>query len=356
MDRICLTDDPTLSSSSWQMRVIPRRLPADTVRSARRCKILAHEYLPEYDETLYVDNTVELRTSPEAVFDALLPESSAMALLRHSWHGPLREEFDDVRALGLDVDWRCQEQIHDYARTDPDGLEAPTLWTGILLRRHRDPSLQSLMSQWWEHVLRYSRRDQLSLPFLLRQSDAAVTVHDLDNHESRFHVWPRWMGTKASSRRVVPQWDGPGHQIEQLHEAAAVLGDEIAGLRVETAGLRDEILGLRDELAAQLDATDAARRAQHDASRASHLAQRDAAIASEEAKELGRQLAQSHLDATTRSNELAALRRELAVLRAEIDELRASTSWKMTRPLRLAGSLLRPNLDAPDADGTAPGG
>src|SRR5436190_13933362 len=59
-DLVCFTDDPALASPTWQIRLVEPSLPSDSGRSSRRPKILAHEYLPDYDESIYVDNSVLL--------------------------------------------------------------------------------------------------------------------------------------------------------------------------------------------------------------------------------------------------------------------------------------------------------
>jgi hypothetical protein len=48
-----------------------------------------------------------------------------------------------------------------------------------------------LMEGWFANVMRYSRRDQLSLPLALNAAPAgAVHVSPLDLRVSRFHKWP----------------------------------------------------------------------------------------------------------------------------------------------------------------------
>jgi hypothetical protein len=61
---ICLTDDPGLTSETWQIRHVVPLFPADPVRSQRVIKLRPRDYLPEFAGSLYIDNTVRLKAPP----------------------------------------------------------------------------------------------------------------------------------------------------------------------------------------------------------------------------------------------------------------------------------------------------
>lgn len=238
IDLVCFTDDPWLTSDTWEIRPIEAALPMDCSRSSRRPKILAHHYLPGYDESLYIDNSVLLKRPPEELFEALLPAGADFAVFEHSHRGPLAEEFASVVEAGLDAPWVCDEQMEHYRSAAPEVLGHPTFWGGILLRRHGRAEVQRSMEQWWEHVLRYSRRDQLSLPLVLSQSSSAVVVHAIDNHRSEFHEWPVWPpGTARGTRSRV--WDAEIPVLKELRDRIAEMNDELESLREEAASSRE---------------------------------------------------------------------------------------------------------------------
>ena len=279
LEFVAFTDDPALTSDTWDVRLLPSALPADRSRSSRRPKLLAHEYLPDHDESLYIDNSVLLIQPPEVLFADLLPGDVPFAMFKHSNRGALREEYEAVVAQRREVDVIAAEQLAHYERIRPDALEHPTLWGGVLLRRHHDPAVVATGQAWWEQVLRYSRRDQLSLPYVLLETGVGYRVHPLHNRESPYHRWPR-----EDLGRV---------------EADGYAPDLAAGLRAESAQARRR-----------------AERAEQDAKRkgaAAERAERRAERAERRAERLERQLA----------------------------ALRASTSWRITRPLRAATGWAR---------------
>ena len=188
--RILFTDDPAMRSDDWEVRIVERALPADSVRSSRWPKVLPHLALPDFDVSLYIDNSVQLRVPPSRVIDDLLPAEAVFALLAHSYRGSVLEEVEAVIPVKFDSEERIREQVAHYADIAPDALSAQTLWGGMLLRRHHDPVVVEAMQVWWRQILRYSRRDQLSLPYALQVAGLQPTIHLIDNKESDLHTWP----------------------------------------------------------------------------------------------------------------------------------------------------------------------
>ena len=88
------------------------------------------------------------------------------------------------------------EQLEHYARLRPHVLEERPLWGGIIARR-QSPEVVLSMGVWWNHLLRYSRRDQLSLLYALDSTGLIPRRAEIDNFESRWHQWP-----------VVPERNG----------------------------------------------------------------------------------------------------------------------------------------------------
>ena len=279
-DLICFTDRDLPAGSGWEARPLELVLPADPSRSSRRPKLLPHQHLADYDASLYIDNSVLLTADPAAMFDAYLPSGVGMAAFAHSWRKTLRDEFAEVVTVGKEASWVCAEQLAHYEATDPQVLAQRPIAGGFLFRRHGDPVVQEAMELWWVHVLRYSRRDQLSLPVAVRAAGLQVLVHDVDNHLSPFHEWPRAGNMLRDPAAGTPLPSGP----EEV----------IAGLEADLAAVRHE-------------------------------------------------LATARLDEQARTD--AAVR--VAVERA-VAELHASTSWRLTSPLR----WLRDRTRAPGDRGT----
>lgn len=184
---VCLTDDENLVSDEWEIIQIKRRFAMDTIRSQRFLKICFNEHFSDYDEILYIDNTVLLKKLPEEILDEWLADAD-MATMPHSYRDSLLEEFDEVARLNYDDSTRVHEQLWDYSSSVPDVLEQKPLWTGLMARRNT-LSVDAAMTTWWEHILRYSRRDQLSVLAALENSPVKLHRIHCDNFESEWHTW-----------------------------------------------------------------------------------------------------------------------------------------------------------------------
>jgi hypothetical protein len=254
---VCLTDDPDLRSDTWEVRVVEPVLPMDPARSSRRIKMLLHEYVPEFAETLWIDNSIRLLRAPDDDVAAAL-DGADLAMMPHSFRATVLDEFRAVAEQQLDDPARIDEQLAHYLAVAPEVLDQRPFAGGLIVRRTK-PEVIRLMECWWEKVLRYSRRDQLSFNWAATRCGLVPRPLNLPNERSDLHV-----GNSAAGRRndrrvdrsVVRAADHDAvlarlHQAEaDLRAAAAVtverdaLRDEVASLRPAVAE-RDEILGTR---------------------------------------------------------------------------------------------------------------
>ena len=73
----------------------------------------------------------------------------------------------------------------------PAALAARVIWGGVIARMHLEPDCIQAMETWYAHVLRYSRRDQLSLPLAVNSMPpTSLRLIEADNFENAFLSWP----------------------------------------------------------------------------------------------------------------------------------------------------------------------
>jgi len=187
-EKICFTDNPSIASNGWRLIKLDDHF-LDPTRAARRPKLLPHLYLPEFEYSLYIDTTVKLRMNPLDIIRLHANQKVHFWCFRHPWRNCIYEEAEEVISLGYDDERRVREQMDHYARLGypkNKGLIA----CGILLRKHNDPAVIQLDEIWFEHILRFSKRDQLSFNFVAWQLNFEYGLFDGELTDNQFISWP----------------------------------------------------------------------------------------------------------------------------------------------------------------------
>ncbi len=190
VDFLCVTDDPTLSSISWKIIHVKPILPMDSARSTRLYKICPHRFLGEYDTSLYIDNSVILKTTPEEIFHDLSKTGVNLVCMYHSFRDTVLDEFYEVLISQHDNPNTILEQLNAYNIICPEVLAETPYWAGFILRNHNEQSVINTMEDWLVQVFRYSRRDQLSFNYAVKKHMSDMLSLHIDNHDSKYHRWP----------------------------------------------------------------------------------------------------------------------------------------------------------------------
>ena len=252
-DFVCLTNDPALRSDTWQVVPVEPRMPTDLVRSERFLKIFGHRALEGYDRSLWVDNAVELHAPPETFVDGWL-ESADVAAPMHTFYRSLLDEAQASVDQGKDDHLRVFEQLAHYLHTWPGTVEANPHWTALLARR-RTPEVEAAMTTWWEHVLRYSRRDQVSFGVAMADSGLRVNSVPLPNLRSPLHHWPDGRTTRADE--ATTEQVAGRHAVDAVQlraEIEAVLDEDrdphawVWDLEARMAAATENVRRLRDQI------------------------------------------------------------------------------------------------------------
>jgi hypothetical protein len=215
LDFVCITDNPALRSPVWRLQLMPGgHLPPEKL--SRRPKALPHLYFPEAAFSLYIDNTVTFKRLPQASdLDSAAPY--LFKAFRHATRDNPEQEAAAVAMLGYDdVNVIC-EQMAFYAARRPLAEITPLTTATVLLREHHRPEVQRFGSVWWESILAFSKRDQLSFDFARLHAGCAVEYWPGGTHDNDFI---RWHGS-LSQRRVKASFDSRRYAWQHRDDADA---------------------------------------------------------------------------------------------------------------------------------------
>jgi hypothetical protein len=154
-DYICFSDKD-LKSDVWQVRKIPSIPKID-----RKIKILPHQYLPEYDYSVWIDASVTLKSSLAGFIDY----DFEMMIAKHLDRDCIYQEAKICKQLKKDHADIIDAQMSKYKSMgypERNGLTANTV-----LFRKNTPAVNTFMNLWWDQVWQFSKRDQLSFNYIL---------------------------------------------------------------------------------------------------------------------------------------------------------------------------------------------
>ncbi len=163
IDYICFTDRER-QPNGWELRVSEPGF-GDNNLNAKVFKILPHIHLAEYDASLFVDaNTLMLGRFSKLIEYCVDNGPFIM------WQHPLREDvYLEVAAIIGFQRHPPAKLLEQIAYYHSEGLPRNTGLTegSFIWRRHNDLALQVFMENWWKEIIQHSKRDQLSLGYLM---------------------------------------------------------------------------------------------------------------------------------------------------------------------------------------------
>ncbi len=213
IDYFCFTDNLQWESNTWQLCNFSHPLiPAE--KSSRLPKACPDKYFPDYDYSLYIDNTVVFKRMPmladinESIFKGF----------RHPWRTSPVDEADIVVKSGLDEAETVASQMKYYEKQRSiSNMQHLTAGT-VLLRKHHESKVKKFGALWWEQILMFSKRDQLSLDLCAQEAGCPVEYFDGDKLNNDLFLWP----VVPNGQRVLGSFDADYYAWKNRNDAEAI--------------------------------------------------------------------------------------------------------------------------------------
>ncbi len=166
-DFICFTDQKGLKSDVWEIRYVERCDLSPSIMN-RKYKILVHNYLNEYNSSLYVDSNIKILKNPLFLSRKYLNKYD-IVIPKHFKRECIYEEAKELAKLNKVDKLLLKKQINFYKKEGfpkKYGLGE----NNVIFRNHTEKVI-FLMEKWWEMLTNYTQRDQLSLMYLIWKYD-----------------------------------------------------------------------------------------------------------------------------------------------------------------------------------------
>lgn len=166
-DYYLISDKKPKEKTIFEYLDINNYLPIEVVddtRKNRYIKINAHKIFPHYKYSLYIDGNIILKKDMSNFFKAL-PKTRIGVAGESYWNNIY---IEGIRCIESQLDRKeiIFKQMENYwLKGMPEHFGA--FLCNVLIREHNHPGCVKLMEEWWEQVNNYSKRDQISFPYVL---------------------------------------------------------------------------------------------------------------------------------------------------------------------------------------------
>ena len=192
----------------WQVRPINYTNEVQT-KIARWVKTHPEELLPEYDCSVWIDANMNIMDKDLylKIID-LYHARTLVAAVKHFCRDCIYEEMytalkSNIEKENIIIRWGRYLKRNKYPQSN--GLHE----TGILYRLHSDVRVSNFDKYWWNYIVSYSRRDQLSFDFVLWKQKIDCEYFLPENTNARNSKMINIVGVhkNAKNRIVVNNWD-----------------------------------------------------------------------------------------------------------------------------------------------------
>lgn len=167
VDFLCITDNTKLTSPDYQIE-FAKPVFSDITKNARYYKIIGPKNALNYDIVIWHDSSVMLDREKLTELIAY-GETNAFSTFKHGNTSIYAEARDCIRH-NKDTPLKITFQMALYAFWFHFPVRSLLFETTILVYNTQKYFTTSTSKSWWRHLKYLSRRDQLSLPVVLRKS------------------------------------------------------------------------------------------------------------------------------------------------------------------------------------------
>ncbi|KAJ3670102.1 hypothetical protein LUZ60_010426 [Juncus effusus] len=166
--------DENTMIGKWRIIIVSNLPFSDQRLNGKIPKMLSHRLFPSSRYSIWVDSKSQIRRDPLGVFESVLWRTgSVLGISEHGARSSLFEEAKAVVKKNKAGPQEVEAQLRQYRK---DGMSEDRRFNGkkalseasIIVREH-NPSTNLLMCLWFNEVVRFTSRDQLSFPYVLRR-------------------------------------------------------------------------------------------------------------------------------------------------------------------------------------------
>lgn len=162
----------------WNVLPISNVIKGNKSLTNRWYKFFPHEVFKKAEYSVYVDGNIRITGDLAPLIQEFKESGAALGVFTHQDRTNIFQEADACVEFGKFDErdkQRVKEQLKIYTESGMP-LDQPLTDNGIIFRWHQHPRLVKAMSSWWEQLQSFSKRDQISLPYIIWQTNLPVKM------------------------------------------------------------------------------------------------------------------------------------------------------------------------------------
>jgi len=190
IDFICYTDSKTLKSKHWKIIRIDLKGKSPSLLNREIKLLYPYTELRDYDYSLYVDGSMMIKGDVGSFIKKYIANRPILINFKHPNKDCLFTEIKYCIQRGRGIAEKLSEQYiiyEDAGMPEHFGLSD----NKILLRDNHSELGEQLMREWFQHVVNYSGRDQVCLPYVLFKHKLKYSFFEENIEKNEyFETWP----------------------------------------------------------------------------------------------------------------------------------------------------------------------
>jgi glycosyltransferase involved in cell wall biosynthesis len=187
IDYFIFTERADQEQTLYTVRPIPH-YSEDSTRTARYAKTHPHFLLSEYDIVVWIDANIMILGDIFPLIEEFLASGKPVGAIPHPVRKSVYEEVDACIERNKDSADLITAQITRYRARGFDCSDL--IETNFMMFDLRDERVRKFLDTWWAEVDNFSKRDQLSVNFALRQ--AGVEWHRITEFPNSLRNHPKF--------------------------------------------------------------------------------------------------------------------------------------------------------------------
>ena len=232
IDYYCFTNNKNIKSNTWKVIYIEDK-NLSNVLLARKTKILGHPSINNnYDILLWMDGAIVFKKKIKEFIKTFLGKDDLFVGFKHGERKCIKDECDACYRYNKETKANIKNILDYYKKEgypDNNGLIEST----VFIRRTNNKLVDETMNLWFDMVLNYSKRDQLSFNYAIYKTGLSVRWINEKVFSNTWFDWIKHVSNKPIKKYRVYFGDEQEYDIDKDIQGEYIRKDDNYSFKIK---------------------------------------------------------------------------------------------------------------------------